>query len=123
MAGPGPRPSRGLSSGAQLLPARSSRWPSAAWPPPTPRSSPGQRVVTKKLSQLGPGVAWHDLDRDGWEDLIIGSGKGGRLAVYRNNGKGAFTRMTNAVLEQIVTRDQTGVLGLGEGKILVGSAN
>src|SRR5438045_8884967 len=81
-----------------------------------------QPLLSKKLSQLGPGVAWHDLDRDGWEDLIIGSGKGGRLTVYRNNGKGAFTLMTNAVLEQIVTRDQKGVLGLAEGKILVGSA-
>src|SRR5206468_3328274 len=82
-----------------------------------------QPLLPKKLSQLGPGVAWHDLDRDGWEDLIIGSGKGGRLAVFRNNGKGSFRRMTNAVLDQVVTRDQTGVVGLRAGRILVGSAN
>src|SRR5439155_4767344 len=49
--------------------------------------------------------------------------KGGRLAVFRNNGKGSFRRLTNAGLEQVVTRDQTGVLGLGEDRILVGSAN
>ena len=82
-----------------------------------------QPLLPRKLSQLGPAMAWHDVDGDGWDDLIIGTGKGGKLAVYRNDGKGGLRRMTNAVLEQIATRDQTGLLGMGEGKILVGSAN
>src|SRR6185369_2685918 len=47
-----------------------------------------QPLLPKKLSQLGPGVAWHDVDGDGWEDLIVGAGKGGKLAVFRNDGKG-----------------------------------
>src|SRR5262249_26201555 len=50
-------------------------------------------------------------DNDGWDDLIIGSGKGGRLAVFRNQmGKG-FLRDTNALFAGAVTRDQTTVLG------------
>ncbi len=82
-----------------------------------------QPLLPNKLSQLGPGVGWFDVDGDGWEDLMIGSGKGGALAVYRNDGRGGFKRLTKGVLEAVVTRDQTSVLGLGRGKILVGSAN
>ena len=41
-----------------------------------------QPLLPKRLSQLGPGVSWFDLNGDGWEDLIIGSGKGGRLATF-----------------------------------------
>ncbi|MEO8427052.1 MAG: VCBS repeat-containing protein [Verrucomicrobiota bacterium] len=82
-----------------------------------------QPLLPRKLSQLGPGVAWSDLDGDGWDDLIIGSGKGGQLAVYRNDGQGGFERMTNGALAKAVTRDQTGVVAVGRGRILVGSAN
>ncbi len=82
-----------------------------------------QPLLPRKLSQLGPGVSWTDLDGDGWEDLVIGSGKGGKLAAYRNDGQGGFRRMTNGALEQIVRRDQTAVVGLGGGKVLVGVAN
>jgi len=81
-----------------------------------------QPLLPRKLSQLGPGVAWTDVDGDGWDDLVIGSGKGGALAVYRNKGQSGFERMTNGMLARVVTRDQTGVVGAG-GKIWVGSAN
>jgi hypothetical protein len=86
-----------------------------------------QALLPRKLSQLGPGVSWYDVDEDGWEDLIIGSGKGGQLAVYRNDGHGTFKRLVAPFLDRVVTRDQTGVLGWthGAGKtvILAGSAN
>jgi hypothetical protein len=86
-----------------------------------------QPLLPHKFSQLGPGVAWFDLDGDGWDDLFIGSGKGGSLAAFRNNGKGGFERFTSQSLQQVSTRDQAGVLGaqLGPGQpvVLVGSAN
>ena len=86
-----------------------------------------QPLLVNKLSQLGPGVAWHDLDGDGWEDLMIGSGKGGALAVYHNNGKGGFERISGAPVNQNATRDQTTVLGwskaAGQTVVLAGSAN
>jgi enediyne biosynthesis protein E4 len=86
-----------------------------------------QPLLPNKLSQLGPGIAWFDLDGDGWEDLIIGSGKGGQLAAYRNNTKGGFTRLEGAPFSQAVTRDQTGIVGWrkasGQVVLLVGSAN
>lgn len=47
-----------------------------------------QPLLMKQLSQLGPGVAWFDLDGDGEEELILGSGKGGFLQAFRwRNGK------------------------------------
>ena len=86
-----------------------------------------QPLLGRKLSQLGPGVGWYDVDGDGWEDLIVGSGKGGSLAVYRNDGRGGVQRMNGAPWTQRVTRDQTGVVawskGPGQTVILAGSAN
>jgi hypothetical protein len=43
-----------------------------------------QFLLPNSLSHLGPGVAWFDYDRDGDEDLLIGTGRGGRLGVFRN---------------------------------------
>ena len=86
-----------------------------------------QPLLPQKFSQLGPGVAWFDVDADGWDDLIVGSGKGGQLAVYENDGKGSFKRLDQAPFNQAVTRDQTGIVGLrknnGTTVLLIGSAN
>src|SRR5207245_3414703 len=68
-----------------------------------------QALLPKKLSQLGPGVAWFDVDGDGWDDLIVGGGRGGRLAVYRNDGKGGFKVWSGAPFDKVLGRDQTGV--------------
>ena len=45
-----------------------------------------QFLLPNALSQLGPGVAWFDVDRDGDEDLVVGAGRGGALTVFRNDG-------------------------------------
>jgi hypothetical protein len=86
-----------------------------------------QSLLPKKLSELGPGVAWFDVNGDGWEDLIIGSGKGGQLSLFRNDGKGGFEPARDPPMAQPVTRDQTTVLGwrnrAGETALLAGSAN
>jgi len=81
-----------------------------------------QPLLPRKFSQLGPGVGWWDADGDGWEDLVIGSGKGGELAVYRSDGKGNFERMNAAPMTRAVSRDQTSVLGT-EGGLMVGWSN
>ncbi len=86
-----------------------------------------QPLLPRKLSQLGPGVAWCDLDGDGYEDLIVGSGKGGKLAVYHNTGVGSFEPWFDPAWGQPANDDQTAIVGasLREGTVtlLVGSAN
>jgi enediyne biosynthesis protein E4 len=87
-----------------------------------------QPLLPKKLSQLGPGIAWADLDGDGWEDLVIGSGKGGHVAIYRNDTRGGFTRLAGGVFDQPARQDQAGIVVLAgndrsPSSVLVGMAN
>jgi hypothetical protein len=82
-----------------------------------------QPLLPRRLSQPGPGVAWYDLDGDGWEDLILGAGDGGRLAVFHNRRGEQFERVATPE----VRRDQTTVLGWSRGRrerlLLAGSSN
>lgn len=83
-----------------------------------------QPLLPLRLSRLGPGVAWFDFDQDGREDLIVGGGRGGSLAVYRNDPPGALVRVRNAMIDQTLDADQTTVLGWsGATGLLVGVSN
>ncbi|HTL55725.1 MAG TPA: VCBS repeat-containing protein [Candidatus Limnocylindrales bacterium] len=67
-----------------------------------------QPSLPRRLSRLGPGVAWYDVDGDGWEDLILAAAKGGKLAVYRNEKGLGFHRLEGA---PVADSDQGAVLG------------
>lgn len=86
-----------------------------------------QPGLPNQLSQLGPGVSWIDLDGDGWEDLVIGGGKGGQIAAFRNDGRGGFQQRNDPVLVQPLARDVTTLLPsrrkTGELVLLAGFAN
>jgi hypothetical protein len=85
-----------------------------------------QPLLPRKLSQLGPGISWCDIDGDGWEDLLIPSGKGGTLAVYKNTGTGNFAAWPAPPINALHD-DQTTVLGWHENEtnrtLLLGTAN
>jgi enediyne biosynthesis protein E4 len=82
-----------------------------------------QPLLPRRLSQLGPGVCWWDVDGDGWDDLIIGAGQGGALAAFHNNQQGGFQSLQQAPWTNIVHRDQTAIVGWGAVAVLVGGAD
>ncbi|MDH5234100.1 MAG: FG-GAP-like repeat-containing protein [Gemmatimonadota bacterium] len=79
-----------------------------------------QFLLPNALSQLGPGVTWFDLDRDGDDDLLVGAGRGGRLGVFRND-RGRLRWEPEA--GPVAAADLTTILGLPEAsgtRLLIG---
>ena len=70
-----------------------------------------QPLLPRLLSQAGPGVTWFDWNGDGHEDLVVGAGRGGTLAVFTNNGKGGFSRLAEPALNSPVPDDVGGIVG------------
>jgi hypothetical protein len=81
-----------------------------------------QPLLPMRLSQLGPGVGWHDYDQDGFDDLAVASGRGGKFSIYHNDGKGGFTPLNDPIFQRTIARDQTTVLGL-DNAFIAGSSN
>jgi hypothetical protein len=50
-----------------------------------------QILLPNRFSQMGPAVAWCDLNGDGLDDLLIGTGRDGKPGKFLNDGKGGFT--------------------------------
>jgi enediyne biosynthesis protein E4 len=51
-----------------------------------------QPLLPKQLGQAGPGVTWADLNQDGYDDLVVGTGRGGEPVVLLGDGRGGFQR-------------------------------
>src|SRR6185503_6838452 len=86
-----------------------------------------QPLLPSRLSQLGPGVAWFDLNGDGREELIVASGKGGQLAIFRNDSQKGLVPYVIDGGTAAATRDLTALVGWmpapGKPELLVGASN
>lgn len=86
-----------------------------------------QPLLPNQLSQLGPGVTWYDLDQDNDDDLIISTGRDGKMAVYRNDLARGFSRVKDKFIDGPAGQDQTAVLAFrgldGQTSLLAGLAN
>ncbi len=72
-----------------------------------------QPLLPNSFAQLGPGVAWVDLDGDGKEDLVVGAGHTGTIAFFQNTG----TRLQPALVRTPpAPGDLTTILGWPDGR-------
>jgi enediyne biosynthesis protein E4 len=74
-----------------------------------------QTLLPRALSQPGPGVSWFDYDADGDDDLMVGSGRGGTLAIFQNDGKGAFQRLASPAIVSKTPDDLGAIVGVNLG--------
>jgi len=71
-----------------------------------------QLLLPNSFSQLGPGVAWVDVDSDGLEDLVVGAGRSSAPVWFRNDGRRLRAMPTRV---PAAPGDLTSVLGWGGG--------
>ena len=71
-----------------------------------------QPLLPNRMSRLGPGVSWFDIDGDGLDDLILGTSRGALMGIYKNLG-GRFAPFNPDDQQMGARLDLTSVLGCG----------
>jgi hypothetical protein len=66
-----------------------------------------QSLLPNRLSQLGPAVVWTDINGDDHEDLVIGTGTGGRNEIFESQGDGTFVGLSGPATKN----DMAGMVG------------
>jgi len=81
-------------------------------------------TLPRRLSHLGPAIAWYDFDGDGWQDLIVGGGASSPVSLFLNDHGQHFVK-TDA--PPAIVGDAAGVVGwpdgLGHRNLLVATSN
>ena len=79
-----------------------------------------QPLLPRRLSQRGPALALADLDGDGADDILMGTGKGGQIQVAHNDD-GTFSR--TRPLGPSAQGDIAGIVVLPGGATIVAESN
>jgi hypothetical protein len=86
-----------------------------------------QPTLPRRLSRLGPGVGWYDIDGDGWDELLVAGGRGGGLGVLRVHRSSQGLTWSAVTNRSMASADQGAVLGwpdgLGGRRVLVSVSN
>ncbi|MBT3217354.1 MAG: hypothetical protein HOD97_07090 [Candidatus Marinimicrobia bacterium] len=69
-----------------------------------------QKLLPNKSSQLGPGLAWGDIDGDGYDDLFIGGSSGFIGSIHRNQGDGTFLKTSQISFNDDIRSEDMGSL-------------
>lgn len=56
-----------------------------------------QPLLPRSLNRRGPGIGWFDVDGDGWDDLLVGAGRGGKPALFRNREGAHFQKIEGSL--------------------------
>ena len=80
-----------------------------------------QPLLPWALGQAGPGVAWGDFDRDGWEDMAIADGRSGSVSLIKNKNGSAWAAVQSKLKTQN-PRDGMGVL-ISQGTVIQSFSN
>ena len=80
-----------------------------------------QPLLPWALGQAGPGVAWGDFDRDGWEDMAIADGRSGSVSLIKNKDGSGWAAVQSKLKTQN-PRDGMGVL-ISQGTVIQSFSN
>jgi hypothetical protein len=69
-----------------------------------------QPLLPNKVSQLGPAMAWADVDADGDDDLYFAGAKGSTGQLFRNDAGGAFTSISKVTFAGDTVFEDMGAL-------------
>ena len=69
-----------------------------------------QKLLPNKLSQLGPGTAWGDVDGDGYDDFFIGGASGYSAQLFLNDANGNFRKTKQKSFEVDVYSEDMGAI-------------
>ena len=67
-----------------------------------------EKLLPNKLSQLGPGVSWADIDGDGDDDVYIGGASGFPGRIFINSGSGSFANRSQFVFKNDMEYEDMG---------------
>lgn len=86
-----------------------------------------QPLIDASLAYEGPAVAWLDLNKDGWEDLVLTEGRGGKPKAFLNQKGKSFEPFSEPPFHLPASRDQVSLVGWKENdgnvRLLAGSSN